>query len=403
VLVVEHNLTQREAIAQQLAAAGYEVALAADANEALRCLQQAAAQSRACHVVLARYTADDADAALPVQINSDARLAHTRVVALITMDQQGDPLLLSGLGFCGHLCKPLRNRELLACVDRARGESLPQSQHASPGELASALLEQRYAAHVLLAEDNPVNQKVAVRFLERVGCRVRVACNGIEAIKAYDEEQFDLILMDLQMPMMDGITATRRIRALQGGGRQTPIFALTANAMPGQESRCLEAGMDGFMTKPLHLEKLRAMLDQLGLRLRSDGSASHAGTPLPIEAASVPVDLARLHQLTDGDAEFARELASTFLLSGEQILAEIHAAIARTDRIALGRAAHKLKGASANIHAQPLCDLAQVLEQQTVPLEPEACRALLQRLREEFHRTASFLDAQLPQDLANAG
>jgi PAS domain S-box-containing protein len=296
VLVVEHNLTQREAIAEQLAAGGYAVTRAADGNEALR-----------------------------------------------------------------------------------------------------------YAAYVLLAEDNPVNQKVAVRFLERIGCRVRVACNGIEAVAAYNEEPFDLILMDLQMPVMDGITATRRIRTLQGDQRPTPIFALTANAMSGQESRCLEAGMDGFMTKPLHLDKLRATLDQLGPHLRSDGSASHAGAPLPIDAASVPVDLARLHQLTDGDPEFERELASTFLLSGEQILAEIHAALARSDRIALGRAAHKLKGASANIHAQPLCDLAQALEQQIGPLEPEACRVLLQKLTEEFHRATSFLDAQLPQDLANTG
>jgi CheY-like chemotaxis protein len=403
VLVVEPNATQNETIAQQLAAGGYETVSALDATAVLRRLRQAAAEGRAFDVVLARYAAGDPAAYLPAQINSDAKLAHTRVIALTTMDQQGDPLRLSSLGFCGHLCKPIRNRELLGCVDRALGEAAPQLQQGAPRALARGAHEQRYTAHVLLAEDNPVNQKVAVRFLERVGCRVRVACNGTEAVKAYSEEPFDLILMDLQMPVMDGITATRRIRAIQGGERKTPIFALTANAMPGQETRCLEAGMDGFMTKPLHLNSLRATLDQLGLRRNVAGVPAQTAVPPPPEIARVPVDLARLHELTEGDPEFTRELASTFLRSGQQTLDEIRAAIAHSDHIALGRAAHKFKGASANIHAQLLCDLAQALELQSGPLEPEACRALLQRLTEEFHRATSFLIAQLPQDLANTG
>jgi CheY-like chemotaxis protein len=125
-------------------------------------------------------------------------------------------------------------------------------------------LAKRYRAAVLLVEDNVVNQKVASRFLERLGCEVTVAENGLEAVRAWESSPPDLVLMDVQMPVMDGYTATREIRSKESARARTPIIALTANALTGQLQRCHEAGMDGLLTKPLEREQLQALLERLG-------------------------------------------------------------------------------------------------------------------------------------------
>jgi CheY-like chemotaxis protein len=179
---------------------------------------------------------------------------------------------------------------------------------------------------VLLVEDNAVNQKVAVRFLERMGCTVRVADNGVEAVRACEETTFDLILMDLQMPVMDGLTATQRIREREtGDGRpHAPIVALTANAMASQLERCMEAGMNAFLTKPLEIPRLHEVLTKFGLRVTpEDTVVTHEDI-----ASNVPVNLSRLNELTDGDPEFTRELVETFVASGEQVMDEARAALA---------------------------------------------------------------------------
>ena len=123
------------------------------------------------------------------------------------------------------------------------------------------------------SKTTPVNQKVARRFLERLGCEVTLAENGVECIKAWEHGGFQLVLMDVQMPVMDGYTATRQIRDLERGRRRTPIVALTANAMTGQLERCLETGMDGLLTKPLAVEHLQEVLERYGLAV-GDGTLS---------------------------------------------------------------------------------------------------------------------------------
>jgi two-component system, sensor histidine kinase and response regulator len=269
------------------------------------------------------------------------------------------------------------------------------------GSLTTGEAARRYTGHVLLVEDNAVNQKVAVRFLERMGCKVRVADNGAEGVKAWQEGRFDIVLMDLQMPVMDGLTATRSIRAMEEAGNResTPIVALTANAMAGQLERCMEAGMSGFLTKPLEIARLHETLDRYGLGIAPDAVAAQT-TP---SAENVPVDLARLSELTEGDSEFAHELASTFISSGEQVMQEVHEALAKFDRGALARAGHKLKGASANIHAEALRVLAYELETSVPNIDQPRLKDLVLSLDLEFQRAAQFLGTQVPEPKAKAG
>jgi two-component system, sensor histidine kinase and response regulator len=402
VLVVDDNATTRRVLTAQLHHAGYEVTSAETGAAALACLRQAVGECQPFEAVLVDLELPDMDAAtLGQHIMRSPQLSQARIVVLTPLDRRGETARFAELGFAAHLHKPVRARELLAGLDRvlakeAREWHLQSQPIVTRSSLTTAA--RRCRGNVLLVEDNAVNQKVAVRFLERMGCTVRVADNGAEGVKAYREGRFDIVLMDLQMPVMDGLTATRAIRTLEGEGRATPIVALTANAMTGQIDRCLQAGMNGFLSKPLEISRLQEVLERHGLSAALDGSDDAAPA-----ATAGPVDANRWHELTAGDGEFAGELADAFIASGQQLMEEIGTAIAAFDRGVLTRAAHKLKGASANIHADALRDLAHELETQSPALDQARLKELVQKLRSEFERTANFLEQQVPEPRLQVG
>jgi two-component system sensor histidine kinase/response regulator len=272
ILVVDDNETNRRVLATRLAHAGYEVALASSGREALVTMRLSLAATRGFDLVLSDFQMPDMDGAmLGERINSDPALSAARVVLLTSVDRQGDLVRFASLGFAGYLTKPIRGRELLACLDKVF-EHNAQEWHAQTHPIVTTNSLARNVSHgkpfggrVLLVEDNVVNQKVGQRFLERLGCEVVLAENGQEAIKAWQAGGFALVLMDVQMPVMDGYTATRQIRDLEGAAMRTPIVALTANAMTGQLERCLQCGMDGLLTKPLEPERLEEVLERFGL------------------------------------------------------------------------------------------------------------------------------------------
>ena len=170
------------------------------------------------------------------------------------------------------------------------------------GTLIAGESRRRYSGRVLLVEDNAINQRVARRFLERLGCEVHVVSDGLQAVEAYSKAQWAFILMDMQMPVMDGLEATRRIRALEGSGPQTPIVALTANAMMGQLERCLEAGMNDYLTKPIDIARLQDALD----RFLSPAASDALLLLTPAAASTTATSIRRrLDELAEGDTEFA--------------------------------------------------------------------------------------------------
>jgi signal transduction histidine kinase/DNA-binding response OmpR family regulator len=202
---------------------------------------------------------------------------------------------------------------------------------------------------ILLVEDNPVNQRVAKRVLQKLAVDVSIANNGAEALERIHAEDFDAVLMDCQMPVMDGFTASRRIREAEkrrGNGVRLPIIALTANVMSEDRQNCIAAGMDAHLGKPIELRLLAQCLE----RFLGHGTAAPA------------VDIEALRALTDGDEDFERELIATFIESGDKNIADIVAALAAGDYETIGRRAHALKSASANIHALGLSETAAKLE-----------------------------------------
>jgi two-component system sensor histidine kinase/response regulator len=242
--------------------------------------------------------------------------------------------------------KPIRAANLTTLVNQVLTGSVPGKTKLAPPLQASPTFS---GYRILLVEDNPVNQRVAQRLLQKMAANVTLANNGAEALERLAESTFDAVLMDCQMPVMDGFTATRRIREseLQSGrGKHLPIIALTANVMSTDREHCIAAGMDAHLGKPIEPAQL---IDCLGRYLKPD-------------VVCPEVDMSALRELTGGDAEFERELIETFVSSGDECLAEILSALRVGDFDTIGKRAHTLKGASANIHAAGLAAAASNLE-----------------------------------------
>jgi CheY-like chemotaxis protein len=201
-------------------------------------------------------------------IRTDARLAGTKLVILTSMCQRVDPKELQEAGIQAWLTKPVKEQVLHQALANVMGQPQgPVRPSLSPTPLESAPQKR---VKILLAEDSPVNQKVALSQLRRLGCEVELANNGLEAVQAITRDTYDLVFMDCQMPDMDGYQATREIRLLPGARARTPIIAMTANAMQGDEQKCLDAGMDAYISKPVKLEVLRGMIQEYAADPESD-------------------------------------------------------------------------------------------------------------------------------------
>jgi two-component system sensor histidine kinase/response regulator len=273
--------------------------------------------------------------------------------------------------------KPIRASKLASLLHGVFTGQSPQLV-ANPEQRRS--LPTFSGSRILLVEDNPVNQRVAQRVLQQLAVTVTTANNGAEALEQIAAQPFDAVLMDCQMPVMDGFTAAKQIRAAElaaGHGRRLPIIALTANVMSEDRERCVAAGMDAHLGKPLEPSQLA---DCLGDYLRK--------RPPPSE-----IDLEALRELTGGDAEFERELVATFISSGDQCLAEIVTALGNSDFDTIGRRAHALKGASANIHAHTLSVAASNLENAARRQERSDVGDLVRQLGEKL----KAVNAQLSQ------
>jgi CheY-like chemotaxis protein len=243
---------------------------------------------------------------------------------------------------------------------------------------------------VLLVEDNAINQRVARRFLERLGCEVQVVGDGRQAVEAYGRNSYTFILMDMQMPVMDGLEATRRIRELENGGpKRTPIVALTANAMMGTLERCLEAGMDDYLTKPLDISRLQDVLDRF--MARAEGEQAPAVVTSTEAPSADNAIRARLADVSGDDAEFMMELVNAFLSGGEDTVQELRAAVELGDAVVIGRAAHKLKGAAANLHVNNLATMCFDLETRAKSGQKVDWRADLEKVAAEFARVGQSL------------
>ncbi len=402
VLVVDDNATNRRVLTGQLEACGVKPVCVATAQDALQELVDATVCDQPFQVALLDFHMPECDGEqLGRLIRTYDHLTHTRLVLLTSSGHRGDAQRFADLGFAGYLVKPITRRDLTACLSLVMSNSAESwKRRAQPLVTRHQVRAVRVESdrRVLLAEDNPVNQKVARMVLERLGLEVTVVNNGREAVTAWRAGGHDLILMDCQMPELDGYEATREIRRVEQGrtnvgknSKSIPIVALTAHAMKGDDEKCREAGMTDYLTKPLDRTKLQACLERhLG---KLGGSPTEAEVPPAVDApqAAAPVDWNAFLKSMDGDETLARELVDLFIESGDETLAAILNALGSNDYARVGEQAHSLKGASANLRATATAQAAARLEAAARSGDVPQIDTLATALKTEVARTIDYL------------
>jgi signal transduction histidine kinase/DNA-binding response OmpR family regulator len=265
VLIVDDNATNRKVLAAQLQWCGIHPAAASNAAEALRLLRAAHSSGQPFDAALLDHQMPDCDGAeLGRRIVADRELKSTRLILLTSAGRQEESRSFAHIGFAGYLLKPVTQRDLVASLQLVLAQHPEvwhmRSQPIVTGERLQSAAPNEKQTRILLADDNPVNQKVAMRLLEKLNYRVDAVATGRAAVDAWHTGKYDLILMDCQMPDLDGYEATREIRRAENGARRTPIIALTAHAIKGADEECRAAGMDGFLSKPIDRALLKTTL-----------------------------------------------------------------------------------------------------------------------------------------------
>jgi CheY-like chemotaxis protein len=255
VLGVDDHPVNRTILAEQLGAWGMQVDCVADGIAALARLRGAHAEGRPYALAILDYQMPGMNGLeLAEAIAADPALAPTRLIMLSSVSQRGHGTAAQRAGIAATLTKPVRQSSLFSCLLSVMGTT---GRPALPAQNAGRGEEAPLHVRALVVEDNVINQKVAVRLLEKLGCRVDVAANGLEAVKLLGELAYDVVFMDCQMPEMDGFEATRAIRRREASsGHHVPIIAMTANALQGDAEHCLAAGMDDYLSKPVSFEAL---------------------------------------------------------------------------------------------------------------------------------------------------
>ncbi len=389
-LVVDDNATNRRIVEEVLTNWELLPASAANGDEALRELRHGFRQGRPYELLLSDVNMPECDGySLIEQVRRDPSIADITVILLTSADQSEDAGRCDGLGVAQRLMKPIKQSELLDAIIAALGIAPTEGDAAEPA--TAPFPASTRPLRILLAEDSIVNQRLAVGLLERHGHRVTIANNGREACERLAGDSFDVVLMDVQMPELDGLSATRHIRESekQSGGH-VPIIAMTAHALKGDRERCLESGMDEYVSKPIRERQLLAALRGV--------MGGEEGQPLPadpadelIEPAEGVIDWNAALRTCSGDHGLLRDIVQAFLEEYQQRIDEIRKAIDTADFELLNRAAHTIKGSMRYFSAQAVFDRAFALEQLGAQKTLEGAEEVFGLLKQELAKLVPHL------------
>ena len=368
VLIVGDNATNREILRTRLSNWGMRPSEVEDGPSALQAFHRALEVKDPFRLAVIDMQMPGMDgASLGRAIQADSRLAGIRMVILTSLGARGDAKLFEDIGFAGYLTKPVRHQELRGVLSLALRESGGATPSARPIATRHAAREalpsfKGRKARILLAEDNITNQQVALGILKKLGLHVADAvANGREAVDALKTLPYDLVLMDVQMPVMDGLEASRRIRGTQSAvcNHAIPIIAMTANAMQGDRDKCLEAGMDDYVAKPIAPQDLAEALEKWLPKGEEESERKNdergLGKTGKAEAADPPIwDKAGMLERLMDDEDLTRTIIEGFLEDIPQQIQALNAFVEGGDATGSERQAHTIKGASANIGGERL-------------------------------------------------
>ena len=407
VLIVDDNATNR--LILQEAVCDWQMLPTCEENgaAALRTLRSAAEQGKPFVLVLLDAMMPEMDGFEIARLcQADPKLAATTIMMLSSADSDDDAARCRDLGIARYLRKPIAKSELHAALMNVLGHTVAKKPR--PTSTTGMSATPSLSLNILLAEDNVVNQRVAVSILEKRGHVVQPVNNGKEALAALACEHFDLVLMDVQMPEMDGLEATAAIRKLENqSGRHIPIVAMTAHAMKGDRERCLDAGMDDYLAKPVDAKALMETIRRWSpdasqdrpehtrqsdqTRFQDAMTNQSALTNKRHPPATDIFDLEGLRARVEGDLELFDEMIELYLSSSPLLLTEIESAVASRDGEKINRAAHTLKGVLKNMCASTCADAALELETIGKTGDLERAPKSLGTLKQEYQRLQSVL------------
>jgi len=362
VLIVDDNATNRLVLREMISSWGLISAEAKDGKEALIRLREGAETGQPYRLVLMDLMMPEMDGFELSKSIKDSPLGENIVIILLTsLGRKGDSAICKEVGISGYLIKPIKQSELLDMILMSLGHT-PEKE---PQVITRyTIQEAKMRLHILLAEDNLVNQRLAMELLQGRGHYVILARNGREAVEALEKEYFDLVLMDVQMPEMDGLEATGIIRQKEKVEElpHIPIVAMTAHAMKGDHERCIEAGMDGYVSKPINAKELFEVIEKI---TTSSKEKEQGGISMPKENNKPSMDIFDLPKalgIVDGNKDLFQDITKMLLENLPNDLGKIREAIAVSDSHKLEQEAHSLKGALGNFGAKRSFDAAYRLE-----------------------------------------
>ncbi|WP_341733856.1 PAS domain S-box protein [Microcoleus sp. EPA2] len=388
ILVASDNSPVREMLRRMAVVWGMEVQEADSGWMAIASLYKAISQNSPIDIALVDIQLPEmVRGSLERLIISESAMQQTKWVVLTSVVQIEEAQRLLNAGFSGYLIKPVKTHRVLECLVKAIApDAVIKEEEANStttgtvdGELV-ANQQELANLKILLVEDTPINQKVCLNQLKVLGGAADVANNGEEALSMVAIEKYDIVLMDCQMPVLDGYEATARLRRLEAAAiasgemqphQQTVVIAMTANALKGDREKCLAAGMDDYISKPISMDKLKAVLEKWSTHLRikyqisnidnSPTSAEELKTDIKLDLESL-VDVEHLHEITGADLEFEREILQAFVVDTSNYLESAKQALAAGNAEALGRYAHQIKGVSATAAVRLMPEIAAQLQ-----------------------------------------
>ena len=389
VLVVDDNKTNRVVLGAQLRTWEIDCDLASDAEEAIALLRTAAVAGKSYDLALVDMIMPGTDGIeLARIVRADPRLSSVRLLLVSSVAVEAE--MATQAGFVARLNKPVRLSHLYDALVLA---TKPHPSEPVGAMSPSSRFGRGWRGTLLIVEDHAINQEVAKGMVSRLGYSCDVAADGIEALDAMERRSYDAVLMDCHMPRMDGFQTTAEIRRREVDKRRVPIFAMTASALPEDRERCMAAGMDDYLAKPVKNSELEAMLGRwLGTKVPAPQVAGDRMEPLDTDGVLDREQLDSLRELAAGsdDPAFLRRLADRFIEGASARLEELREAVRRGDAAVQHQVAHALKGTSASMSASGLASLCAALEESGGRGEV-ATPAALDRLSAELGRVATAL------------
>ena len=384
VLIAESHETSRNIFSEMLACLNVKIAFANGANECLSRLRAEPADV----LILDISRLEFEDLAVLHEIKADSALANVKVIVLAPMGTRLDPAMMRSAGIAGYMMKPLRQSRLHECLRHVlRGSPTDETTPHAPRPV------ERRNARVLLAEDNPVNQRLTLRQLKKLGFHADAVANGREVLQAMTQVPYDIILMDCQMPEMDGYETSKAIRRNADGntGPAPYIIALTANAMLGDRDKCLGSGMNDYLPKPLDLADLEGVLERALAKLQPIEEEISASSSCLDQAV-----IAGLRGLREPDEpDSLKELAELFIKDARMRIGRLEAAITEKNPSAAAATAHTLKGSANNLGARHLAALCGSLEKVAKSADTTETANILLEVKGEFQKVETALRAEM--------